>query len=334
MTRCLTLTYQQAVSSPCLSCASSPCCTHLLLRKFKLEDLGDADYLVYLANFAGILNSVNHDGIAQVYLYQPCGQLDLASGLCRVHGTDEQPAICVHYNAHACRYRRVMEGDGVAEEPLLDARRTRWYVEHLLFDEDRRIVGLPDPQEMAKAFAELPLSRSACPRPDEDSPGSQAAALLRPPDVEGRREPLRFSDPRVSKPCLTCPAYCCTRLVFPHDPPANASQLDFFRYCLGFPAVELGITDDHWVVVVRSRCCHLEGSLCTVYGSEDRPLRCGYYDALKCAYRSQFGQARPEGYLRVSREAFPLVESALAFDEAGQVIFHPGVELLRDLLER
>jgi hypothetical protein len=329
------LSYQEARQAPCMSCPTSPCCTHLLLRRFALEDIGDVDYLLYLSNFEGILPSIDEAGKVRVYLYQPCGHLDVPSGLCRVHGTPDQPSVCVHYNAHACQYRYGMTVDLNPRQPLMDRSRVRWYIEHVTFDDERKVAERPDWSDVLEAFSSMPLERQPSPDPGPDPVDEEWRAIVlgtKPSSDTGYRD-LSFADPEVRDPCVGCGAWCCHTLIFGHDLPENTNQFDFFRYCLGFPSVELGISEESWAVVVRTTCRHLQGNRCSVYGTDERPLRCGYYDALKCVYRTNFGSPRPDGLIRVNREHFPVLAASVVFDEQGQVRRVPSNELLRHRIE-
>ena len=103
--------------------------------------------------------------------------------------------------------------------------------------------------------------------------------------------------------CSGCGAYCCKTLVFPHGRPSHRRNLDYLQFALGFPGVEVGVSDGEWQLVVRARCRHLtDDDRCGVYGSPERPSICRYYDASTCSYVVQFGQTRPRGFLRVRLE--------------------------------
>jgi hypothetical protein len=329
------LSYQEARQSPCLSCGTSPCCTYLMLRKIEFETLLDVDYAVYLLNFEGIVLGLASDGTVRVYFHQPCGYLDVPSGLCTVHGTPTQPSICVHYNAHSCQYRHAMTADTHPMQPLVDRRRMGWYVEQLSFDDARKVTALPEWSDVLDAFRTMPLERHAAPPPAPDPVTEEwRSIILSGNGSAGRRStPRRYADPAVSDPCQGCAAWCCKTLVFSREVPQNASQLDYFRYCVGFPGVEIGVADEGWGVVVRTTCRHLEANRCAVYGTDARPLKCSYYDALKCTYRVHFGTPRPDELVRVNREQFAVLADCVAFDTLGRIVALPAVDVLRDRLE-
>ena len=332
------LGFADAVRSPCLDCSASPCCTHLMLRRFKIVDLGDVDYILYLTGFEGILVDIDPAGSCRVYLGQACGFLD-GDGLCRVHSTPAQPSICVHYNSHSCQYRHGMTDDLNADHPLMDAVRARWFAEHTVFDEERRVVERPDWDEMLTAFAGLGLDRRRAPLPVRNPAQTEWRSILlgtKPAPEEPHGDAYgdhHFFDRTVIDPCHGCAAHCCTNLVFSREIPTSAHEFDFFRYCLGFPSVELAVADDAWTIVVRTPCRHLEGGRCSLHGSDRRPLRCGYYDPLKCVYRDHFDSPVPSDLVRVTREEFPVLAGSVVFDESGRVRRVPTMELLQSRMD-
>lgn len=77
----------------------------------------------------------------------------------------------------------------------------------------------------------------------------------------------------------------------------------------------------------------IKGNRCSVYGRPERPILCGYYDALKCQYKPRFGQPRPNGFLRVRLEHFDWLAECFTFDEAGSILAMPPVDDVRRHLE-
>jgi hypothetical protein len=329
------LTYRQALEPPCFSCTASPCCTYLLLGDFRIETLLDVDHAVYLSNFEGIYLGLAPDRKVDIYFHQPCGYLDVPSGLCTVHGTPVQPAVCVQYNAHVCGYRHRMAADVDRDGPHLDARRVAWLAEHTVFDDDRRVVRLPDWEEMLDAFGAMPLTRTPARAPEPDPITEEwRSIVLSQKAPDGRTRPVRrYSDPEVADPCTGCGAWCCQTLIFNRGMPADVSQLEFLRYCLGFPGVEVGVAEDSWAIIVRTRCRHLEDNRCAVFGTGERPLKCGYYDAVGCSYRRHFGDPRPPDIMRVRRQQFRLVADSIVFDDLGRIVAIPPLDVLRNRLE-
>lgn len=320
-----------------MTCTTSPCCTYLLLRDFKLDTLMDVDYALFLLNFEGIVLGLQEDRTVDAYLYQPCGNLDVGSGLCRVHSTPEQPAVCIHYKSQTCSYRHVFTTDMSPRKPLLDARRMSWLAEHIAFDEERKVVGFPEWQSVLEAFAALPTDRQPARAPAADPVLEQWRSIVLSEKPGDERTPSpsfhRFSDPEVSDPCSGCGAWCCKTLVFDRGRPTDASQIEYLRYCIGFPSVEIGVADDSWAVIVHTTCRHLVDDRCSVYGTDERPLKCSSYDAMSCAYRGHFGQPRPDDVVRVTRAQFATLADSVVFDELGRIVAIPPVGVLRDRVE-
>jgi hypothetical protein len=224
-----------------------------------------------------------------------------------------------------------MEVDPV--RPFLDRARARAYAELVTFDDERRVADLPDWDAFLAALGDLPLQKSEAPPPGPDPVLEEWRALVlgEKPREDGYSD-HRFSDPVVSEPCSGCEAYCCTTLVFEHEIPETAASFDFVRYCLGFPGVEIAFADDCWNIVVRTRCRHLDGNRCSVYGEPERPLRCGNLDGLRCGYRSHIGRPFPPECVRITRREYPALEASVVFDEQGRVRRVPTVEKLRHIL--
>jgi hypothetical protein len=304
------------------------------VRSLELESLLDLDYASYLLNFDGLILRLKEGGHADVYFYQPCRFLDVPTGLCTVHGTEDQPSVCVHYNAHSCWYRHGMTADGDQDGPLLDRTRFRWLMEHATFDDSRRIASMPDWEEMLEAFASMPVDRHQAPAPPPDPVFEEWRSITLSPSPPSREpEAHCFGDAAVSDPCQACEAWCCKTLIFHRPHPTNAGQVDFLRYCTGFPGVEVGVSNEDWALIVRTTCRHLKDNRCSVFGTDERPLKCSYYDELKCKYRLYLGTPRPEEMIRVPREHFGVLAASVMFDDAGQVTGLPSVDALRAMVE-
>jgi hypothetical protein len=248
-----------------------------------------------------------------VYLQQACRHLDTSTGFCRVHRTPEQPSICIHYNEYKCSYRRHMIDDVDPEVPLVDHARMSWYASHLTADESGRIDNYPDGAAMVAAFASMPLGLHAAKR---------------------RLSPPKHLIASFQDSCDGCEAWCCKTLLFERPVPTNASQVDQFKYCLGFPSVEVGVTDHAWTVLVHTTCRHLEANRCSIFGTDIRPRLCQEIEAVGCQYRMNLGTLRPEGFVTVSLDNFSVLAESIVFDELGRVLAVPPVEELRQRVEQ
>ena len=316
------LPLEQALESPCASCATSPCCTHLPLHTFQVRTLLELDHARYLLNFDRIELGVSSGGEWSVYYRYPCRFLDRDTFGCRLHATPEQPRICVHYNPYQCWYKRVLTRPVTDDFVRIDRPRFEALLPLYGFDDTGAIVAAPDWATLVATIAGLPLAPQppvAEPPPSPD-PVSRAwkELVVNPAPSNGAARAYRFGE--LVDPCQGCAAYCCTTLVFPQAYPTSVASLDYLKFCLGFPGIEVGITDEGWSIIVKTACRHLVSQRCAVYGQPERPLLCTYYDANKCTYRIHFGQPRPAGHVRLSLEQFPLLTECFRFDAHGTVI--------------
>jgi hypothetical protein len=331
-----TLGFAEARVSPCATCDTSPCCRYLPLHTFPVKTLLDLDHVAYLLNFDHIRVGVGAHGEWSVYYQYPCRFLSPDDASCTVHDTPDQPRICVHYNPYSCWYRHSLPG-GDADFVVVDRPRFEQLLNFVEFDANRVIVATPAFDELARLFEDLPLEPdpTAFEAPPADGARAewQAIALGEKP-AELEVVVRGYDDPAFDQPCESCAAPCCSTLIFPFAGPTSASNLDFLRFCLGFPGIEAGVSDEGWSLVVKTACRHFANGRCSVFGEASRPLLCSYYDEWKCNYRWQFGDARPAGFVRVTLEDFPAVASAFRFADGGAVVDALDTEELRVLIEQ
>ena len=317
--------YANSLASPCLSCSTSPCCTHLPIHTFQVSSLGDLNYAGYLLNFAHIRLAISRSGDWSVYYVTPCRFLDRIAFTCTLHGTDAQPNICANYNPYGCWYRRAFTSADGEELVLVDRARLDRLAEILLFDEHQRLVSAPN---FDTVRAELSRIADEADPDEADPPIADPAFDGWLDELQGRGGPLPDADVETfsaagvpgKSPCSGCSAPCCETLAFPQGVPTGASGFDWFRFCLGFPGIELSITQEQWSVVVKTRCRHLLDGRCSVYGQPSRPLFCRYYDEWKCSYRVEFGRTRPPASFRVRLEQFDALLECFDLDESGALV--------------
>lgn len=331
------LTLAEAMVSPCESCAEVPCCQYLPLHTFTVETLRDVDYVGYLLNFDGIEVGINASGTWSAYYRAACRFLG-AGGRCGLHGTPQKPHICVQYDPYSCWYRPALVGEGNGEYLRVDRARFDAIGERLRFDDRRRIVDLPLWDDLEACFATMPIvdrtadadAASAAATPAFDQ--WRAVALGR---KDGRPRPPVAAQPDVvvSLPCDTCTAPCCTTLLFPATPPLTASNLDYLRFALGFPGVEVIAGDDAWQLALQTTCRHHVDGRCSLYGDPMRPLRCQFLDAWTCAERPTFDVVPAVGVTRFRLEELPAVLGCFSFDDAGLAVEIPTAERLRASIE-
>jgi hypothetical protein len=241
----------------------------------------------------------------------------------------------VHFNPYNCWYKRVFTTDSGDEFLRVDRQRWEWIVSQVVLDEQRKIVSVPDWANLVHGIAKLPSWPAPAPTdpPAKDAVLQEWQELVLNPDGRDASGQQSLAYDELRDPCSGCEAHCCTTLVFPYGFPTTASNLDHLKFCLGFPGIELGIAQDAWSLVVKTRCRHLDGNRCSIYGKPERPLLCQYYDAWKCTYKVNFGMPRPPSFLRVRLEEYAWLTECFRFDQNGNITEGPNVEQVRSKIE-
>src|SRR5579859_539392 len=230
------LRYPEGLASPCVTCRSAPCCTHLRVQTFRAAKLMELDLARYLLNFERIELGLSPEGEWSVYYAYPCRFLNRQDFTCTVHSTPRQPQVCVTYNPYNCFYKEVFANRISPQALRIDRQRLEYLLSQVVVDDDRNIVEMPNWDGLQQAFAQLePWPAPAPTDPPVADPVTrewerQVITLeqVANPDAQAH------SFASLSDPCQGCQAYCCTHLVFSQPTPQNISNLDFFRYCLGF----------------------------------------------------------------------------------------------------
>ncbi len=327
------LTLAAAMESPCATCDTAPCCSHLPLPGFPIENLMQFDHARYLLGFDGMELGLSADGEWSVFYTRACRFLDPADNGCTLHGTDAQPRICQHYNPYQCWYKRALVDIVSPEHLRIDRRRFAVLSEYVRFDEHRQLIGVPTWEALHELFAELPVDvEPSAPIPVDTTRDAWVAIALSG-GIDAGRVSAVAPPAAGGDRCATCEAHCCTHLQFPIDPPTTVSSVDYLRFALGFPGVEVGIAPDGWSLIVRTSCRFLEGNRCGLFGSDERPLRCRYFDAAQCPYPEMLGTPTPSGFVHVDLSVWPAVEATFRYDEMGAVLALPGVDEVRASVE-
>ena len=328
------LSWAEARQSPCMSCPQSYCCTHVPIHQFEVRKVVHVDLAGYLLNFEGVVLGLDDDYRVTVYLNQPCRHLDTDSGLCRVHGTDLQPGVCSHYPAHDCQARRRMADGNDPEEVLLDRARFDWLAAQLYFDDFRHLVAGPEWPATVEGLSAIPLGRHPAPNPPPDPALTEWQEVVlgrKAPTERGRA--VSYRDPAVQNPCSVCAAYCCQVLVFNQVVPTTVADLDRIRYLLGFPSIELAVAEGDWSILVHTRCRHLDGARCGVYGQPERPLKCSAIPEIGCEYRPMLSDYDPDRQIRFTADTFPVLQNALAYGADGTVLAIPPIPMINRLVQ-
>lgn len=327
LTRSAGVGHAEALESPCRSCPSW-CCTRLSLHNFWVRTLIELDHAWYLLNFDSIELGLSASGEWSAYYLAPC-RLLTPDGQCSVHATPAQPMICASYNEHACWYKRVLPNGLDPDFIRVDRRRMAVLVEQMRFDDAGTVLEVPTWEALHDLFADLDVDNGRGPiRPPVAGNGHDQSA------AGGRSSTMRRQSALAvlsSDPCDGCSAYCCTTLVFPLTKPSNLAGLDFVRFALGFPGVEVVIGDEAWSLVVRTRCRYLDEARCSIYGRPERPIICRHYEARTCSYKTVFGPSSLPGSLRVRFDDFDRLLAAVDVEQDGRIAVLPSTEELQRL---
>ena len=331
------LSAAQAMASPCLTCPTTPCCTHLPLNTFKVTNMVELDHALYLLNFDRIELGISASGDWSSYYAYPCRLLDRETHRCTVHNTPEQPRICIHYNPYNCWYQRIFSVGQNQEFVRIDTPRMRFLLQYIELNEQRQIVSVPAWDDLVKLMTQFedqtpePVSE---PNLADDAITRWEQSVLHSGQSPEPEKTSKTAYDASRDPCVGCEAYCCKTLVFPQAFPQIIANLDYYRFALGYPGIELGISDGGWSIVLKTTCRHLDAeNRCSIYDQPERPLICRYYDAWKCDYKGQYGQTRPAGYLRLRFEHFTWAAESLSFDAEGTIVDLPSTEALRQQIE-
>ena len=303
------LRFTEAQKSPCENC-SAPCCGSLPLHTFTITNYSEVDYARYLLNFSGIELIFLYQKTWQVQLNHQCSRLE--NGWCKLHGTEEKPRICRKYSAYNCLYKPIFFQDENINFIRFNRERFDIWVRHLLFDEDRFVVGQPDVTELLATF-----------------PPFVQDTVLPLPVMGGRRASKRLGYFEFQNACKNCSAWCCKSLSFPFDGIQSRANLDYLWFVLGFPGVEVGISEQGWTIVVQTQCRQLEinekGFGCKIFGQPERPIQCQDYDETTCAYKSHYGLEKEfPSQLSIGLDGFHKLASLYGFTEAGELMDYPS----------
>jgi len=321
-------------SNPCLTCEGSPCCSYLPVHSLEPSTYLELDGLYKMALFDRVELGLSSTGTWSVYYAYPCRFLGRDDYMCAIHDTELQPKTCVYYKPYGCWYRRVLTGPAQEDYLRVDLPRFRRIVELYRFDDNRRIVQTP-PWELVQRICAEELERET-PLLAQSEPAPDVAIwdLALEPNPDG--PPGNQADflGTLADPCQGCVAPCCHYLCIPNSPSETFMSLDFNRFALGFPGVELGISDSSWWLMLQSRCRYYDAQArrCGVYGKAERPLACSYFNQWSCTYRHEFTRALPDGFVRLRYEHFPVLAALLQFDERGRVTRHPSTAELQQAL--
>jgi hypothetical protein len=146
---------------------------------------------------------------------------------------------------------------------------------------------------------------------------------------------LSFDERIAQSPCSVCSAPCCRVVMLPHATPATLMDIDYVRYMVNFPSIELVVTKNgEWKVVVYDTCRHFDRSKhrCGVHGTAEQPLTCQYYNEFRCSYKSLLNAPDPAEAYFLNSENFAVWAQELEFNDNGEIVAAPSFERAKQLL--
>jgi hypothetical protein len=331
------LTYDEAMASPCTACRPCPCCYLLHLDALITMDVMDLDRISFYLNFDNIEICLTADGEWTVYYNYYCQHYDPKKAICHIHDAGQKPGVCAQYNPYRCFYKklRTIRHHFYREMIWMNRERLDYFMSKILFDEDRNIKDIPGLKKLYKAVTRIPYqSPGKVEAPEEDKSfigWNQSVMSGTIPSDENETAIKNHLDFR--NPCKDCVSYCCQNLLILQQLPATYSSLDYIGYALNFPGIELGISDDQWFIIAKTKCRHFKDNRCSIYKKQERPLLCKYYNAMQCLHKSCFEDAKPEGFIRIRSEEFNWLMETFNFDGKGNIIDGYDVKSLQAHIE-
>lgn len=141
-------------NQPCEKCMA-PCCKTLVIPQKTPVTWTDLDFIRYLLNFRTVKVIVSKAGDWSLLIEQNCIQFDETNYLCKVHGSIEQPKICVYFNPYQCYYKVNLQSENPADVYKLDRRKFEQWVQYVYFDENGQIVEAPSFETSLQVLRDL-----------------------------------------------------------------------------------------------------------------------------------------------------------------------------------
>lgn len=330
-----TLSYYEAVKSPCEVCSSSPCCSLFQLDLVTVTNLMGLDTINYYLNFDNIEICLSPGGEWTIYYSFPCRFFVKEKSVCTLHATPQKPGICVNYNPYYCFYKKAKNAKQDSQQGLMWINRERmdFIMNRVSFDDDRNLLDMPDKEKMFRELSSIPYREPdpvAAPAEDKANSDWKHSVISQ---TGLPKETVVKSHLDLKSACSDCDSYCCKNLMFPMQIPATYSSLDYVRYALGFHGVELGISNEQWYITVKTSCRYLDGGRCSIYGKPERPLNCVYENSMHCFHKPCFSRPKPNGFMRIGFEEFDWLLESFKFDDLGNIIEYKDVGSLCAYIE-
>jgi len=145
-----------------------------------------------------------------------------------------------------------------------------------------------------------------------------------------------FEQLKLANPCQNCEAPCCKMLLIPYQTPNTFMDLDYIRYMLGFPGVNMILhKNGTWQVQIEENCNHLnlENNLCKLHDSPQKPKTCSFFNPHNCFYKRNFTGDHIRNIIKINAHSFGIIVNQIKFDELGNIISIPQQELIERIVQ-
>ena len=148
------------------------------------------------------------------------------------------------------------------------------------------------------------------------------------PDQNG----LGFEQFKLANPCQSCEAPCCKMLLIPYQTPNTFMDLDYVKYMLGFPGINMILYQNGtWQVQVEQNCRHLntEDNTCKIHNTPHKPKTCVFFNPYNCFYKRNFSEEHPRNIIIINARSFDILINQIEFDKLGNIISIPSQEEIK-----
>jgi hypothetical protein len=144
-----------------------------------------------------------------------------------------------------------------------------------------------------------------------------------------------FSEFNVEYPCEECSSPCCKYIIVPYKTPNTWMDIDFVKYLLNFPKINVTVSKDGaWCILVNQDCIHFDAASqkCKIHQTPEQPKTCSYFNPYQCNYKSNLYKDPSSIYI-LDREKFEHWVQFLRFDENGRLVDAPSFEKSNKILD-
>jgi len=146
-----------------------------------------------------------------------------------------------------------------------------------------------------------------------------------------------FEEFNENYPCEECSAPCCRYLIIPHKSPSTWMDLDFIRYMLNFPDINVTVSKaGEWGILIHQDCLNFDekDQKCKVHNTSTQPKTCSYFNPYQCNYRLNLDAKEPNSIYILDREKFMHWVKYVKFSENGVIVDGPSFEKSKEILKK